>query len=283
MEVDNKYKIYGLKSKNENFIRYVGYTKLKLTKRLTNHLTEARNRDTHKDRWIRSNNLNIDIVLIEENINSFELVLEREIYWIKKYKEEFNIDLVNSTNGGNGTVGRFLTEDQKINLRNKNLGKKLTDEHKTKISNSNIGRETSEETRLKQKISNLKYFLKKHNALTDNLSFEKMIFLKENIKNNHSKQIKKQNQRYYKALSLLKKKNINTNNLSKDEIIKLKNKILNKSENEFGVAKLNEEKVLQIRQMFNDGIGRKELAKMFNMEYSTICKIIIKKIWKNID
>ena len=71
MEVDNKYKIYGLKSKNENFIRYVGYTKLKLTKRLTNHLSESRNRDTHKDRWIRSNNLHIDIVLIEENINSF--------------------------------------------------------------------------------------------------------------------------------------------------------------------------------------------------------------------
>ena len=282
MEVENMYKIYGLKSKNENFIRYIGYTKLKLTKRLTNHLSESRKRDTHKDRWIRSNNLDIDIVLIEENINLFELALEREIYWIKKYKEEFNIDLVNSTNGGNGTLGKLLTEDQKINLRNKNLGKKLTDEHKIKISNSNIGRETSEETKLKQKISNLKYFLKKRNIITDNLSFEEMILLKENIKNKDSKQIKKQNQRYYKALSLLKKKNIKTDNLSKDEILNLKNKILNKSENEFGVAKLNEEKVLQIRQMFNDGIGRKELAKIFNMEYSTICKIIIKKIWKHI-
>ena len=30
MEVENNYKIYGLKSKNENFIRYIGYTKLKL-------------------------------------------------------------------------------------------------------------------------------------------------------------------------------------------------------------------------------------------------------------
>jgi hypothetical protein len=282
MEVDNKYKIYGLKSKNENFIRYIGYTKLKLTKRLTNHLSESRKRDTHKDRWIRSNNLDIDIILIEENINLFELALEREIYWIKKYKEEYNIDLVNSTDGGNGTLGRLLTEDQKINLRNKNLGKKLTYEHKIKISNSNIGRETSEETKLKQKISNLKYFLKKRNIITDNLSFEEMILLKQNIKDNYSKQIKKQNQRYYKALSLLKKKNIKIDNLSKDEILNLKNKILNKSENEFGVAKLNEEKVLQIRQMFNDGIGRKELAKMFNMEYSTICKIIIKKIWKHI-
>jgi hypothetical protein len=278
MEVENMYKIYGLKSKNENFIRYVGYTKLKLTKRLTNHLSESRNRDTHKDRWVRSNNLNIDIILIEENINSFELALEREIYWIKKYKEEFNIDLVNSTNGGNGTLGYKLNEEQKENLRNKNLGKKLTEEHKTKIKNSTKGRKTSDKTKLKQKISNLKYFLKKHNILTDNLSFEEMI----NIKKNISKEIKKRNQRYYKALSLLKKKNIKTDNLCKDEILNLKNKILNKSKNEFGVAKLNEEKVLQIRKMFNDGISRKELTKIFNMEYSTICKIIIKKFWKNI-
>lgn len=278
MEVENNYKIYGLKSKNENFIRYIGYTKLKLKKRLTNHLSESRQRDTHKDRWIRSNNHNIDIVLIEENIKSFELVLEREIYWIKKYKEDFNIDLVNSTDGGNGTLGYKLNEQQKENLRNKNLGKKLTEEHKTKISNSNIGRETSEETRLKQKISNLKYFLRKHNIFIDNLSFEEMF----NIKQNLSKERKKQNQKYYKALSLLKKKNIKTENLSKDEIIKLKNKILNKSENEFGVAKLNEEKVLLIRKMFDDGVSRKELSKIFNMEYSTICKIIIKKIWKHL-
>ena len=61
--------------------------------------------------------------------------------------------------------------------------------------------------KLKQKISNLKYFLKKRNITIDNLSFEEMILLKENIKNKDSKQIKKQNQRYYKALSLLKKKN----------------------------------------------------------------------------
>lgn len=278
MEVENNYKIYGLKSKNENFIRYIGYTKLKLQKRLTNHLSESRQRDTHKDRWIRSNNNDIDIVLIEENINSFQLALEREVYWIKKYKEDFNIDLVNSTDGGNGTLGYKLNEEQKQNLRNKNLGKKLTEEHKIKISNSNIGRETSEKTKLKQKISNLKYFLKKRNIVIDNLSFDEMI----NIKIDISKERKKQNQKYYKALSLLKKKNIKTENLSKDEIIKLKNKILNKSEDEFGVAKLNEEKVLQIRKMFDDGVSRKELSKIFNMEYSTICKIIIKKIWKNI-
>ena len=32
MEVENNYKIYGLKSKKENIIRYVGYTKLNLKK-----------------------------------------------------------------------------------------------------------------------------------------------------------------------------------------------------------------------------------------------------------
>jgi hypothetical protein len=282
MEVENNYKIYGLKSKKEDIIRYVGYTKLNLRKRLTNHFSESRKRDTHKDRWIRKNEFEIDILLLEDNINSFNEALEKEMFWIKKYKEEYNIDLVNSTDGGNGTLGRLLTEDEKINLSNKNLGKKLTDEHKIKISNSNIGRKTSEETKLKQKISNLKYFFKKRNIITDNLSFEEMVKLKEYIKNNFTKKIKKQNQRYYKAVSLLKKRNVKIDNLSKDEILNLRNKILNKSESEFGVAKLNEEKVLQIRKMFNDGIGRKELSKIFNMEYSTICKIIIKKIWKHI-
>lgn len=59
------YIIYALKVIGEENIRYIGYTKRGLNKRLIAHLSQAKVRDTHKDRWIKKNDFNIEITLIE--------------------------------------------------------------------------------------------------------------------------------------------------------------------------------------------------------------------------
>lgn len=148
-----EYKIYGLHVPGES-IKYIGYTKHTLKRRLNGHKQHAKvfnktkgdfDRKNHKDNWIRKNNYNIEIVLIEGNITSYEEVLQREIYWIKYYREN-GYELCNSTDGGEGTVNRRLSETEKENLRQKNLGKTLSEEHKQKIRESSKGRTISENT-----------------------------------------------------------------------------------------------------------------------------------------
>lgn len=89
------YKIYGLKVIYSDEIRYVGYTKRTLEQRLYHHFFDAKSGLTYrKCNWIRFNNYNIEITLIEDGL-TYEQALEREVYWVKQYK-----NLVNMTEGG---------------------------------------------------------------------------------------------------------------------------------------------------------------------------------------
>lgn len=186
------YKIYGLREIGTNIIRYIGYTKRKLNRRLKAHKTESKKRNTHKDNWLRKINCNVEIVLIEENVKTLNEILEREKYWIKYYKEVLKIDLVNSTDGGEGTIGRTPTEKEKEHLRKINTGKKLTEEHKQKIGKANKGRKLTEEERLiyknckrdtyNIKIKNYKRFLSKRGYDVTNLTNEEVEKLRLEIK-----------------------------------------------------------------------------------------------------
>lgn len=136
--------------------------------------------------------------------------MEREIYWIKYYTD-LGCDLVNSTLGGGGTVGRILSDYEKVNLSNKNKGKKLTEEHKRKIGDKSIGRIPNEEVRakmrkVKENISDItkykmrikKYiaWLTKHNYSVDGLTDFEIEQLRDkirdNLKNEERKIIRKQ-------------------------------------------------------------------------------------------
>lgn|SRR5574343_20416 len=89
------YKIYGLKVIGDTEIRYIGYTKRTLQKRLYHHMYDAKRGLTYrKCNWIRKNNFNIEIVLFENNL-TYEEALEREIIWISRYD-----NLTNMTDGG---------------------------------------------------------------------------------------------------------------------------------------------------------------------------------------
>jgi HNH endonuclease/NUMOD4 motif len=49
-----------------------------------------------------------------------------------------------------------------------------------------------------------------------------------------------------------------------------------------GMAKLTEEKVLEIRDKYSKGIMPKELSKQYPIPFGTICKICYRKTWKHI-
>lgn len=48
------------------------------------------------------------------------------------------------------------------------------------------------------------------------------------------------------------------------------------------LAKLNEEKVLEMRQQHHAGVKRKALAAEYGVSYATVCLIVTGKLWKHV-
>lgn len=93
-------KIYGLYSTRNYKIRYVGKTKIKIEKRLKQHIRGAvkENQQTYKDRWIRKEISEGYVILIKEiETVTEELSNEKERFWIKQFD-----NLTNMTEGGDG-------------------------------------------------------------------------------------------------------------------------------------------------------------------------------------
>jgi hypothetical protein len=149
--------IYVLKEPRNNGVRYVGKTKMKLTKRLNGHYVEKK--DTRKRRWL-------DYLLRENvrvNIEAIEEVMEynwqeREKYWILYYRS-LGCDLVNTTDGGDGVhnpseeVRKKTSERTKLLMQDSEYRKKIfTKERSEKISKALAGKPKSKEhlAKLKQ-------------------------------------------------------------------------------------------------------------------------------------
>lgn len=94
--------IYALIDPITQFIRYIGKTN-NLKRRYTKHLTTSKTSKIHSSLWIKSllnKNEKPIMKLIEiVNTNNWQ---EREIYWIKYYRTQF--DLTNITEGGEGST-----------------------------------------------------------------------------------------------------------------------------------------------------------------------------------
>lgn len=161
--VDNrKVKIYVLKHPDTLEVRYVGKTVRSLSRRIGNHIANAKGNkhNKHLSNWILSilkENKRPIIELIEECENS--VWEDREKFWISQYT-----NLINLTEGGDGcrgfihnritieklrlvNKGRRHTEDFKSNMSKRLKGKPLSKEHVAKIAKANTGRKASEETR----------------------------------------------------------------------------------------------------------------------------------------
>ena len=157
-------KIYALKHPDTLEVRYVGKTVVSLSRRLGNHVANAKGskHNVHLSNWILkilAMGKRPIIELIEECDHS--IWQEREKYWISQYS-----NLINLTLGGDGCEGFFHSEEVKEKLRQAKLGVKhteefkiqmskrlkgvaLSEEHKAKIGASNRGKKASLETRKK--------------------------------------------------------------------------------------------------------------------------------------
>lgn len=163
--VDNReVYIYVLKHPDTLEIRYVGKTVRKLSRRLGNHIANAKGNkhNKHLSNWILS-------ILKEGKRPIIELLetcqsdnwQEREQYWISKFP-----NLINLTAGGDGCIGFIHNSETIEKIRQAKLGTKhsiefkeamskrlkgisLSEEHKSKIGLANKGRKASIETKMK--------------------------------------------------------------------------------------------------------------------------------------
>lgn len=172
--------IYYLKCPKTGKIRYIGQTRRKsLGLRLTMHIQDAkRGKIYHNANWIRqllSENMRPTIHLLEEIL--VENLDEREIYWIKTYREA-GYNLTNQTDGGFGHSGFAQSKEtckkrsesmkklaqegfynnpersKKISLFNK--GKIIPQEMRDRIANTLRGRPLAEKTIAKLRQGRIK-------------------------------------------------------------------------------------------------------------------------------
>lgn len=90
------YTVYALLDPLTKNVRYIGYTKVKLSARLTQHYCDVRRKVvSHKAHWLKSLKKRALIVAIEEGLPTLSEATERERFWIAQYS-----NLTNSTTGG---------------------------------------------------------------------------------------------------------------------------------------------------------------------------------------
>ena len=147
-----KVKIYTLKHPDTLEVRYVGKTVRSLSRRLGNHIDNAKRsrHNKHLSNWILSilsNGKRPIIELIEEVDNS--VWQEREKYWITQYP-----NLINLTEGGDGCRGFLHDEATRIKCGKANIERKHTQEFKDAISNRLKGINLTEEHKAKIGLAN---------------------------------------------------------------------------------------------------------------------------------
>ncbi len=152
-------KIYVLLDKN-NVVRYVGKTIKSLEHRLRLHLCDAKRENNHRANWIRkclSEGYAPTIQLIEEVGGDG---CEKEMYWIKFFREE-GLNLVNVTDGGDGIIGYRHSHESRAKMslaqmgNKKWLGRHHSQEYKSRMSQLLKNRKFSPETRAKISMAKL--------------------------------------------------------------------------------------------------------------------------------
>lgn len=178
------YIIYALKEKNKTELKYIGLTTGKLDDRFKRHLRD--NKIVHKTNWIKQiGKNNIEIIIIEDKIQDFNILCQKEIFYINYYKE-LGHKLTNISNGGEGwTVGTKFTDKHKENIskyhadvsgeNNPMYGKTHTQSAKQKNSVARKGSVHTNET--KEKMSNKNKGENNNNSkltITDVIEIRKM-------------------------------------------------------------------------------------------------------------
>lgn len=163
--VDNReVHIYVLKHPDTLEVRYVGKTVRSLSRRLGNHIANAKGNkhNKHLSNWILSilRENKRPIIELLETCQS-DVWQEREQHWISQFP-----NLINLTAGGDGCIGFTHNSEVIEKIRQSKIGTKhsiefkkamskrlkgvpLSEEHKSKIGLANKGRKASESTKKK--------------------------------------------------------------------------------------------------------------------------------------
>lgn len=156
-----KYTIYKLIDPTTNQIRYVGLTFNDLKMRLKSHLSESGK--SHKIFWIKKlkNQGFVPIIeSIEDNIATYEIACEREIYFIDYFKS-IGCELTNMATGGN--KNKKMSEETRKKMsdsqykRYESYQLVLSDETKNVLKQKSIERFKDPKERERLRVSNKKY------------------------------------------------------------------------------------------------------------------------------
>lgn len=96
------YKVYKIQRIDTDEIVYIGITRNKLNTRFFSHLRDKRRNPKKVNYFQKYCNL-LQIVCIEEGIETLQEANKKEIYYIKKHKD-LGCNLLNATDGGDGTL-----------------------------------------------------------------------------------------------------------------------------------------------------------------------------------
>ena len=274
--------IYMYKNKINGKI-YIGQTTCSLKKRLYDHLHQ----DGYIDRALRKYGIeNFEITVLEDNINDTNMLNEREIYYIEKYKSYENG--YNLTVGGNGSkkytkkfVDNIIYDIKNTSLSLKDIGKKHGVSLSTvfDINRGYILNDPSIKYPIRKERNTTKYSLKLINEAINYLKDTKLSFSdiakKMNVKISFIDDINRGKRKgINKNISYpIRKSNIKKPNISKEQALKI-----------IQMLKLNDKSVYQIGEIFNipgytvGQINRGSLAicKCINEDYP-----IRKKQYKN--
>jgi predicted GIY-YIG superfamily endonuclease len=150
--------VYGL-AEPDGFIRYIGQT-VDLERRYRRHLQPSNlARHTHKNHWIKKmlRDGQKPIMIELDCVETYEEVIEREIYFIACYRQLIGDALTNSTSGGEGVRDFVQTEEGRAKISqalrgNTHLrGKKFSDETRRRMSEAHKGQRHTEETKAKMR------------------------------------------------------------------------------------------------------------------------------------
>ena len=116
--------------------QYVGYT-IDLEKRLSSH--KSADTDTHFYRAIRKygwENFDVDVIFEHDDEKWTLAVMEPHfIAWYDTYHNGYNL-----TEGGEGALGRCVSEDTRSRIGDALRGKRKSDAHRKKLSDSLKGK-----------------------------------------------------------------------------------------------------------------------------------------------
>lgn len=140
--MNNTY-IYGIRDLEISLFIYIGKSN-KPCGRFNGHMRCSDNDCVQK--FVEEKGIDTFRLIILEKTSFFKSRdwVEREKFWIKKFREEGH-PLCNKNDGGGGPTE--VSEEAKSRMRESHLGKKHTEETKTKIGEAHTGKKRSEEAK----------------------------------------------------------------------------------------------------------------------------------------